>query len=166
MIRKLLLAALMISAAGLSYAESLKIGVVDVERLLRESQPAMQAEKKIEQTFSVRNKEIKRLAAQVKDMESLLDREGGAMAVEEFRAKERELNAMRLNLQRLQREFREDLNLRKNEELVVVMDKANKAIQKIASSGKFDLILQDVVYRNPSIDITDKVIELLSQRGR
>jgi outer membrane protein len=72
------------------------------------------------------------------------------------------LTAMNLDLQRMQREFREDLNLRKNEELAVVLEQANKAIQEIAETEKFDLILQEAVYRNPKIDITDMVIKHLA----
>jgi outer membrane protein len=80
----------------------------------------------------------------------------------DHRNKERELNALNVNLQRMQREFREDLSLRKNEELAVVLERANKAIQSIAESEKYDLILQEAVYRNPKIDITDKVIKNLA----
>ena len=78
------------------------------------------------------------------------------------RNKERELDNLNVNLQRLQREFREDLNLRKNEELVIVLGLANKAIQQIAESEKYDLVLQEAVYRNPKIDITDRVIKFLA----
>jgi outer membrane protein len=69
---------------------------------------------------------------------------------------------MNVNLQRLQRAFREDLNLRKNEELALVLARADKAIQAIAASDQYDLILQEAVYRNPKIDITDKVLEYLA----
>ena len=75
---------------------------------------------------------------------------------------ERELAALNVNLQRVQREFREDLNLRKNEELARVLELANKAIQAIATSENYDLILQEAVYRNPQIDITDSVIQQLA----
>jgi len=72
---------------------------------------------------------------------------------------------MSRDLQRLQREFREDLNLRRNEELAAVQERANKVIQQIAETEKFDLILQDpVVYASPRIDITDKVIKALADK--
>ena len=80
----------------------------------------------------------------------------------DHRNKERELTALNVNLQRMQREFREDLNLRKNEELAIVLELANKAIQSIAESEKYDLILQEAVYRNPRIDVTEKVIKFLA----
>lgn len=141
--------------------DSFKVGIVDTERVLRESVPAMKAEKKIEKEFSGRDQEIKKLIKQAKELQTLLEKEDGKLTEAEHRNKERELSAMNLELQRLQREFREDLNLRKNEELTIVLDLANKSIQAIAEAEKYDLILQEAVYRNPKIDITDKVIQHL-----
>jgi outer membrane protein len=81
------------------------------------------------------------------------------------RGKERELANMNLTLQTLQREFREDLNLRKNEELAAVLAQADKAIRAIAESEQYDVILQEAVYRNPKVDITDKVLKYLSKEA-
>jgi outer membrane protein len=149
-------------SAGMALAADFKVGVVDTERVLRESAPAIKAESKIEKEFSGRDQEIKKLMKQVKDLQVLLDKEDGKLSDIDHRNKERELTAMNLDLQRMQREFREDLNLRKNEELAVVLEQANKAIQAIAETEKFDLILQEAVYRNPKIDITDMVIKHLA----
>jgi outer membrane protein len=143
-------------------AADFRIGVVDTERILRESAPALKAEKKIEKEFAARDQEIKNISQQAKDIQTLLNKEGMTLPDADRRNKERELDNLNVNLQRLQREFREDLNLRKNEELVVVLGLANKAIQQIAESEKYDLVLQEAVYRNPKIDITDKVIKFLA----
>ncbi len=145
--------------AGAACASDFKVGVVDTERILRESAPAKRAEKKIEKEFSGRDQEIKKLGKQVKDLQVSLEKDDKKLSDEERRNKERELNAMNVNLQRMQRVFREDLNLRKNEELAIVLELANKAIQEIAEAEKYDLILQEAVYRNPKIDITDEVIK-------
>jgi outer membrane protein len=152
----------MLLGGGLAQAADFKVGVVDTERVLRESAPAVNAEKKIEKEFSGRDQEIKKLITQAKDLQTLLEKQGASMSDAEHRNKERELTALNVDLQRMQREFREDLNLRKNEELAVVLELANKAIQAIADTEKFDLILQEAVYRNPKIDITDKVIKQLA----
>ena len=149
-------------SAGAVQAGDFKVGVVDTERVLRESAPAMKAEKKIEKEFSGRDQEIKKLMKQAKELQTLLEKEGGTLPDADHRNKERELTGLNVNLQRMQREFREDLNLRKNEELAIVLEQANKAIQSIAEAEKYDLILQEAVYRNPKIDITDKVIKHLS----
>ena len=143
-----------------AHAAEFKVGVVDTERVLRESAPALKAEKKIEKEFSGRDAEIKKLAKQAKELQTLLEKD--TLNDADHRNKERELTAMNVNLQRMQREFREDLNLRKNEELALVLDRANKAVQAIAEIEKYDLILQEAVYRNPKVDITDKVIKYLA----
>lgn len=149
-------------AAGSAMAGDFRVGVVDTERVLRESAPALRAEKKIEKEFSARDQEIKKLMKQVKELQALLEKEGGKLSDADHRNKERELTAMNVNLQRMQREFREDLNLRKNEELAIVLEQANKAVQVVAEAEKYDLILQEAVYRNPRIDVTDKVIKHLA----
>src|SRR4030066_2115399 len=108
--------------AGSAQAADFKVGIVDTERVLRESVPAMNAEKKIEKEFSGRDLEIKKLVKQAKELQAMLEKEGGVMADAEHRNKERELTAMNADLQRMQREFREDLNLRKNEDVPIVLD--------------------------------------------
>ena len=153
---------LLVVAFSQAFAADFRVGVVDTERILRESVPALKAEKKIEKEFSARDQEIKKISQQAKDIQTLLDKEGMTLPDAERRNKERELDNLNVNLQRMQREFREDLNLRKNEELVVVLGQANKAIQQIAESEKYDLVLQEAVYRNPKIDITEKVLKYLA----
>lgn len=153
---------LLLLSAGQAKAADLRIGVVDTERILRESAPAMKSEKKIEKEFAARDQEIKKVSQQIRDIQAFLDKEGMTLPDAERRNKERELDNLNVNLQRMQREFREDLNLRKNEELNIVLGLANKAIQQIAEGEKFDLILQEAVYRNPKIDITDKVLKFLA----
>ena len=157
-----LVPAILLVVFSQAFATDFRIGVVDTERILRESVPALKAEKRIEKEFAVRDQEVKKVAQQIKDIQAILDKEGVTLPDAERRNKERELDNLNVNLQRLQREFREDLNLRKNEELVVVLGQANKAIQQIAESEKYDLVLQEAVYRNPKIDITEKVLKFLA----
>ena len=152
---------LLMAVFSQAHAADFRIGVVDTERILRESVPALKAEKRIEKEFAVRDQDIKKVSQQVKDIQTFLDKEGMTLPDAERRNKERELDNLNVNLQRLQREFREDLNLRKNEELVVVLGQ-DKAIQQIAESEKYDLVLQEAVYRNPKIDITEKVLKFLA----
>jgi len=161
-ILKIVASVLLVSAVSIAYAGDFRIGVVDTERILRESVPAVQAEKKIEKEFEQRDLEMKKIAKQAKDIQLDFDKQGMTLMDAEHRSKERELANLNVNLQRMQREFREDLNLRKNEELALVLERANKAIKAIAESEKYDLVLQEAVYRNPKIDITDKVLQYLS----
>jgi len=142
-----------------------KIGFVNTERLFREAAPAKRAQQKLEKEFAGRDADIQKLSKDVRDLQAQLDKEGVAMPDAERRNKERDLANMTRDLQRLQREFREDLNLRRNEELAAVQERANKVIQQIAEQEKFDLILQDpVVFASTRIDITDKVIKALADK--
>jgi len=142
-------------------AADFRVGIVNTERILRESSSAVQAEKKIEKEFSGRNQEIKKIIKQVKDIQILMEKEGLTLPDAKKRDKERELANLNMNLQRMQRGFSEDLNLRKNEEMSIVLEQANKAIQALAEKEKYDLILQEAVYRNPKIDITEKVLKYM-----
>jgi outer membrane protein len=161
--KKLLSAGLMgLLFASQSIAGDFRIGVVDTERILRESEQAVRAEKKIEREFATRDQEIKKLTKQGKDLQTSLEKDGSNMSDPVRRGKERELANLNLSLQTMQREFREDLNLRKNEELAVVLARADKAIREIAESEGYDVILQETVYRNPKVDITDKVLKFLA----
>ena len=155
------LAVFAITASAVEY----KIGFVNTERLFREATPAKRAQQKIEKEFATRDAEIQKLGKQVRDLQAVLDKDGATMAEGERRNKERDLANQSRDLQRMQREFREDLNLRRNEELAGIQERANKVIQQIAESEKYDLILQDpVVYASQRIDITDKVIKALADK--
>jgi outer membrane protein len=162
--KKFLIAALLFAACvAQAGAEGFRIGIVDTDRILRESMQAVRAEKKIEKEFAARDQEIKKQIKQGKELQAALEKDGAAMSDSVRRFKERELANLNINLQTMQREFREDLNLRKNEELAVVLSHADKAIRAIAESEEYDVILQEAVYRNPKVDITDKVLKYLSK---
>lgn len=138
-----------------------KIGFVNTERILRDSAPAQRAQKKIEGEFQKRDQELAKMADQLKQMQSEMERTAVTMSESQRRAKEREFSDMSREFQRKQREFREDLNQRRNEELAVVVEKANRVIRGIAAKENLDVVIQDAVYANPRIDITDKVIKAL-----
>ena len=127
--------------------------------------PPLKFESPRAKEFATRDAEIQKLAKQVRDLQAALDRDGATMADTDRRNKERDLANQTRDLQRMQREFREDINLRKNEEISALQERANKVIQQIAESEKYDLILQDpVVYASQRIDITDKVIKALADK--
>lgn len=136
-----------------------KIGYFNPDRLLRESAPALRAQKKLEKEFAGRLAEIQRMTKQAKDLQTALDRETNE---NERRNKERDLAVINRDLQRSQREYKEDFNLRRNEELLAMQERANRVINAIAENEKYDLILQDAVHVSARIDITDKVIKALA----
>jgi len=143
-------------------AADLKIGFIDADRVNRESVPAERATKKLEKEFAPREQDLRKLEQQIKSLQGQLEKDSLTMSESDRRNKEQELGRQTREFQRLQREFREDLNLRRNEELAALFERANKVIKQIAESEKFDLILQEAVYRSPRIDITEKVLKALS----
>jgi len=159
---KVLIWAVLVMGISQAVAGDFRVGYVDIERILRESVSAVKAGQKIEKEFASRDEAIKKLGGQVRDIQDYLEKKGAGLSNIERRNKERELSNLSAELQRSQREFREDLNQRKNEELSVLLEHANRVIQALAENEKYDLVLQEAVYRNPKIDITDKVLKALA----
>lgn len=155
-----------IAASGISIAQDLKVGFVNTERLLRDSAPAKAAQAKLEQEFSKREKQIQDSANKLKEMSTKLERDATVMPESERVKRQREAGELERDLQRRQREFREDLNQRRNEELAAVVERANRVIRQIAEAEKFDLIFQEAVYASNRIDITEKVIRALNTPAR
>jgi outer membrane protein len=156
----LLLSLLALSVSALAQT-ALKIGVVNTERLMRDSPLAVTIAKKLEQEFDRRKVELKKQADRVELLQKQIDREGVTMPEAERRIKERELSSLSRDLQRAQREYREDEDVRVNDERRNLLELANRAIRSIAQAEKFDLIIQDPVYVSTSIDLTDRVLKAM-----
>ena len=156
-----LVAAALLGLSQAAIAET-KIGFVNSDRVMREAAPAVRAQQRLEKEFEKRDQELQRIARDLKSMQEDLERNGPTMADGDRRNKERALTELNRDFQRKQREFREDLNQRRNEELASVLDKANRTVKELAEQENYDIIFQEAVYANPRIDITDKVIKALS----
>ncbi len=150
-------------AAGAAHAQ-LKIGFVNTERVFREAAPAKRAQQKLEREFAARNQELAAIEKKGRDLQSELEKENVTMPEGTRREKERQLADISRDFQRRQREIREDLNLRRNEELAAVQERATRVINQIAEQEKFDLIVQEAVFASSRIDITDKVIKALADK--
>lgn len=149
--------------AGVASAD-IKIGFVNTERVFREAPIALQAQKRLEKEFAARDAELQKMAKQARDLQAQLEKDGAIQSDTERRNKERDLANLNRDYQRTLREFREDLNVRRNEELSKIQDRARKAIQAYGEAEKFDVILEEAVYFSPKIDITDKIIRALSDK--
>jgi len=143
-----------------------KIGFVNSQRILNDAPQAARAKKKIEKDFEKRDQDLQRIAKQLQGMQENLDKNAVTMAESERRAKEREFGELNRDFQRKQREFREDLSQRQNEEMAAIFERVNKIIKQIAEAEKYDIIFQEAVYANPRIDITDKVIKALGDGAK
>jgi len=155
----------LLALPGYAQGADYRIGFVNSERLFRDAAPAKRAAEKLEKEFAGRKAAMDKLDKQVRDLQALLERDGVTMAESDRRIKERDLANMSRDLQRMQREYREDLNLRRNEELTAVQERANKVILQIAETEKYDLIIQEpVIFASQRIDITDRVIKALGDK--
>lgn len=158
----ILFALAMLTPWAVIAADAPRIAVVQTERILREAAPAKAAQTKLEQEFGKRDKELQELGAKLKAAGERLERDAAVMAESERARRQREVADLDKEFQRRQREFREDLNQRRNEELSQVVERVNRVIRQIAEQEKFDLVLQEAVYFSPRIDLTDKVLRALS----
>ena len=161
---------LRITLASLLFASSVaiadtKIGFVNTEKLLREAPFSIAAQKRLEKEFSAREQELQKMARQARELQNQLDKDGVTMAEAERKNKERDLANLNREFQRQSREFREDLNRRRNEELSQLQERARKVIIDIGKSEKFDIIIeQAAVYVDPKSDITDRVMKALNTK--
>jgi outer membrane protein len=163
---KTLAAALALAAiSATATAQELKIGYVNSERVLREASPAKAAQAKLEAEFGKRDRELNDQAVKLKSAAEKLDKDAPTLSEAERTRRQRELVEQDRDLQRKRREFQEDLNQRKNEELASVVERANRVIKQIFDQEKYDLILQEVVFAGPRVDITEKVIKALNAAG-
>ena len=144
------------------YAE-LKIGFVSTERIFAESKPAKKATENLKKEFADREKQLQSLSQEIRDKQNTLEKDSISLNDKQKKQLERDIASMSREFQRSQRQLREDLNIRRNEDLNVVLQIANGVIQDIAKKEGFDLILQEAVYRSDKIDITDIVIKALSK---
>ena len=150
------------AASSVARAEG-RVGYVNLERILRDSAPAVRAQKKIEQEFAKRDQELGKMAEQLKRQQETLEKNAVTLPESERTKREREFADLNREFQRKQREAREDFNQRRNEELSGVIERANRAVKQIAEADKYDIIFQEAVWASPRIDITEKVIKALDE---
>lgn len=159
----LAVAALSVSAAAQDFT---RVGYINTQRITTESGPAKAAQVKLESEFSKRQKELGDLQPTLKALNEKLERDSPTLTESQRVNRQKEIADQNREFQRKRREFEEDLNARRNEELQQVLDKANKAVKQVAEVEKYDLILQEVVYSNTKHDITDKVLKILNSGAK
>src|SRR3954468_22782026 len=143
-------------------AEDFRVGFVNTDRVFREANSAKAAQAKLEQEFARREKDLNDLGASLKAASDKFEREAPTLTEAQRAQRQKGLIDQDREFQRKRREFQEDLNARKNEELQAVLERANKVVKQVAEAEKYDVVLQEAVYINPKHDITDKVIKALN----
>lgn len=166
--KKVFKSLLLVSLLGVALnaqSADLKIGYVQVDKILQDAPQTAESGKKLEREFGPRSQELDRMAKQIKDLEAALDKERLTVTEADRRNKERDIQNIKIEFQRKQRELREDINLRKNEELGGLQDRINKAVQTVSEAEGYDLVVYSgVAFASKKIDITDKVLKSLGKK--
>ena len=165
--KKLALIALTLTAlVAPAFAQDSKIGYINTQRITTESTIAKAAQVKLEQEFSRRGKELGDLQAALKTFSEKFERDTPTMTESQRGSRQKEFAELNRDFQRKQREYQEDLNGRRNEELQQVLEKATKAVRVVAEAEKYDLVIQEVVFSNTKHDITEKVLKILNSGAK
>lgn len=143
-------------------AQDFRVGFVNTDRIFREASTAKAAQAKLEQEFSRREKELNDFGTNLKSLSEKFEREAPTLTEAQRAQRQKQLVDQDREFQRKRREFQEDLNARKNEELQQVLERANRVVKQVAEAEKYDVVLQEAVYINPKHDITDKVIKAMN----
>ena len=151
--------------ASLSVHADLKVGFVQVDKILQEAPQTIESNKKLEKEFSSRTDKLKSDVKSLKERESSFSKDALTMKDSERDSKEKSLSQLRVDVQRKERELREDINIRRNEELGGLQEQINKAVTSVAKAEGFDLVLYNgVAYASEKIDITDKILKSLGKK--
>lgn len=149
-------------AAFTAQAQEVRIGFINTDRIFKEANTAKQAQAKLEQEFSKREKDLNDSGNALKTAVEKFEREAPTLSESQRVTRQKQLGEQDRDFQRKRREFQEELNARKNEEFQLVLERANRVIKQVAEAEKYDLVLQEAVYINPKHDITDKVLKAIN----
>ena len=144
------------------HAQEFRIGFVNADRIMREATLAKSAQAKLEQEFGKREKDLIAMETSLKAASDKFTTEAPTLSESQRANRQRQLVEQDRDFQRKRREFQEDANTRRNEELQQLLDRANRIIRQVAETEKYDVILQEAIYINPKHDITDKVVRALN----
>lgn len=149
----------------MAQAADLKIGYVNAVRVIEQAPQGKAALKRLETEFNPRDKELIRMQDRIKAVEGELEKNALVLKESDRQTKEREVISLKRDLKRATQEFREDYNVRRNEELLALQKIVHKAIVDIAKQEKYDLILHEgVIYAGDKIDITEQILKTLGKK--
>ncbi len=160
---KVTLAVALISlSSGIAVAQELKIGVVNVPVLMERAPQAKVAMDELQEEFAPRQRVIVAKQAEFEELTEKVRRDFDVMGETERRNAEKDLRDLQREVTRLQTEFREDLNLRRNEELGKLQRSLLKEVQDYAETTNYDLVVGDgVLYASSAVNITELVLRAM-----
>ena len=142
--------------------EIFKIGYVVVEKVLKDAPQTAASNKKLEKEFKSRTDGLQKKVKAIQKQEKDFNKNSVTMAAADRQKAQKKIQNSKIEIQRIERELREDIDIRSREEIGKLQQKINEAIEEMAKTDKYDLILyQGVAYASKEIDITDKLIKVL-----
>jgi len=142
--------------------EGSRIGFVDIPYLINRAPQALEAEKRLEAEFAPRQDELEMQRADLAGLNARLDDLGGGLSDDEREQLDREARALERRIKRSEQDFREELNIQKNDEFKTVRVLVLEAIASFGKQHDYDLIVSDgVLFANPRIDVTERILESL-----
>jgi len=161
-VARIALSGLLLAHGVPAHAADFKVGFVNVAIVLDQAPQAAQARARIEREFAPRDREILNRQQQIRTLDDKLKKNAAVLSASERERQEAELRQLKRDLRRSQEEFREDLNLRRSQELSALQRMVTEVIQDMARGEGYDLIMTDgVVFAGDKVNITQRVIERL-----
>tara|TARA_B100000795_G_scaffold255764_1_gene227651 strand:- start:4293 stop:4790 length:498 start_codon:yes stop_codon:yes gene_type:complete len=140
----------------------IKIGFVEIKKILQNAPQTVKANKVLEKEFTKRTKKLKKTVKKIKQKEIAFQKDSMTMSDSDREKKIKEIQGLKIDAQRTEREVREDIDLRRKEEIANVQNLVNIAVEKVAKEQAYDLILyQGVAFAGKKVDITNVVIKAL-----
>ncbi|MCC8988183.1 MAG: OmpH family outer membrane protein [Candidatus Contendobacter sp.] len=161
---KLLIAGALALPLSLAQAADVKIGFVSIAKILNSAPQAESASKRLEQEFAPRKKGLDEAQKSLRKLEEKIAKDGAVMSESQRRTVENDFRNQARELKRSSDEFREDFNLRRNEELGKFQKQVLDVINSVAKEDGFDLVVNDsaTLYASPQVDVTEKVLKRLT----
>ena len=142
----------------------IKIGFVEIKKILQNAPQTVKANKVLEKEFTKRTKKLKKAVKKIKEKEIAFQKDSMTMSDSDREKKIKEIQGLKIDAQRTEREVREDIDLRRKEEIANVQNLVNIAVEKVAKEQAYDLILyQGVAFAGKKVDITNVVIKALGK---
>ena len=155
-----------LAVLNVAAAADVKIGVVDVAKLLEEYPQAEGLRKRLDSEFQRRSQELLSQQKQLKNLTDKLTRDGAVMSSSEQTRLEQDIRTRRRQLKASSDEFREDLNLRRNEESQKLRLQLTEVIHQLGKDENIDLILDNAVYASGRVNLTEKVLARLRAQAK
>ncbi|MDA9210949.1 OmpH family outer membrane protein [Methylophilaceae bacterium] len=141
-----------------------KIGFVEIQKILKNAPQTVKANKNLEKEFTKRTNKLKKAVKSIQSKEAAFRKDSMTMSDGDRAKKQKEIQGLKIDAKRTEREVREDIDLRRREEIAKVQKLVNIAVENVAKDKGYDLVLyQGVAYAGKKVDITDVVIDALGK---